>query len=417
MKYPTNLELYVYFHHLNKFPVFMGTLFAEMSKNRRVYSFELDTGFLKNNKPFYLDPDISWTAGRQYPNGKTIFGFISDSMPDTWGRMLLKRKEAIEARQNKQKAKPLHDLDYILAVHDKARLGAIRFKLNKKGAFLDNEQTRAIPPWSSVNELQYGASVVESDEDYTDIYKWLTMLIAPGSSLGGARPKANIMDKTGHPWIAKFPSKNDEINKALWEFLAYKLANEAGIRTAECKVEKIGGKYHTFFSKRFDRDKNRRIHFASAMALTGNTEENLRFQTASYLDIVEFIQLKGANINEELKELWRRIVFNIAISNTDDHLRNHGFILKDNQWFLSPAYDLNPSVDKAGLALNIDENDNSLSFELAQSVGKFFLLNTKEQKEILLQVKKVVSQWYKQAKQLKIPSREIELMSSAFHFE
>ncbi len=408
-------KLFVYLHHNNTTnAVFIGTLFAEMSKNRRIFSFEYDTEYLKNNKRFLLDPDILWVKGRQFPKEKSNFGFISDSMPDTWGRMLIKRKAAIEAKQLNIKARKLHDLDFLLSVHDKARLGAIRFKTEKKSAFLNNETTKAIPPWSSLRELQYSAAVIESDKNYTDTAKWLAVLIAPGSSLGGARPKANIMDTKQNPWIAKFPAKNDTIDKAAWEYLTCMLAKKAGINTAECKIEKISGKYHTFFSKRFDRNNKKRIHFASAMCMTGNSEENLRFNSASYLDIVEFIQYHGANVTNDLKELWRRMIFNIAVSNTDDHLRNHGFLLINNKWYLAPAYDMNPSTDKNGLSLNIDEEDNSLNFELAKSVGKFFKLNSKEMNEIQQQIIKVVANWYVDAKKLKIAKSEMEIMSSAF---
>ena len=198
--------------------------------------------------------------------------------------------------------------------------------------------------------------------------------MAPGSSLGGARPKANILDENKELWIAKFPSKNDTIDKAAWEYLAYLLAKKAGINMAPCRIEKIAGNYNTFFTKRFDREKGERIHFASAMTMTGNNEDTIRDNTASYLDLAEFISNYGTNIEDNLHQLWRRIIFNIAISNTDDHLRNHGFILSNEGWILSPAYDLNPSIDKDGLALNIDTDNNALNFELAKTVGVYFRL-------------------------------------------
>jgi serine/threonine-protein kinase HipA len=240
------------------------------------------------------------------------------------------------------------------------------------------------------------------------------MLIAPGSSLGGARPKANILDEKGQPWIAKFPSKNDTTDRAAWEYLAYRLAINAGIQMAESKLEHIAGKYHTFFTRRFDREKSARIHFASAMTMTGKNEELIRDEIPSYLDIVEFIQFSGSNVAEDLAQLWRRIVFNILISNTDDHLRNHGFLLTSTGWRLSPAFDINPSIDKDGLALNIDMDNNQLDIELARQAGIYFRLVEKQMDEIIDQVRSAVSGWQKVAGEIGISRGEQTLMAPAF---
>ena len=255
---------------------------------------------------------------------------------------------------------------------------------------------------------------MEKDEQSDAIRKWVAVLIAPGSSLGGARPKANILDAHKNLWIAKFPSKTDVVDKAAWEYLAYKLAIASGIEMAESKIEKINGQYHTFLTKRFDRDNSNRIHFASAMTMTGNTEDIIRDTTPSYLEIVEFIENYGADVEANLHQLWRRIVFNIAISNTDDHLRNHGFILTEKGWILSPAYDLNPSIEKDGLSLNIDMDDNALDFDLAKSVGIYFRLSEKEMQTTLKEVLTVVKDWKSMAQQLGIRNQEIELMEAAF---
>jgi serine/threonine-protein kinase HipA len=280
---------------------------------------------------------------------------------------------------------------------------------------LDSNKTAATPPWSSIRELQNAASNFENDEDNDAVKKWLSVLMAPGSSLGGARPKANILDSDKSLWIAKFPSKTDTTDKAAWEFLSYKLAINAGIEMAPCRIEKIMGNYNTFFTKRFDRKNGERIHFASAMTMTGNNEDTIRDNQASYLDIAEFISNQGANIEANLHQLWRRIIFNIAISNTDDHLRNHGFILTKEGWILSPAYDLNPSIDKDGLALNIDTNNNELDFEVAKSVGAYFRLDEKQMNTIIQEVNQATSHWKTIAKELGIPRGEIELMTKAFH--
>lgn len=397
-------------------PLLMGVLSAHQAKGRKAFSFSYDKQWLKSGHQYQLDPDLHLYTGPQFANEKENFGLFLDSMPDTWGRTLMKRREAQLAKLKGEKAKTLYDIDFLLGVYDETRMGALRFKLDPEGDFLDNDAAKATPPWSSVRELQQAVVHYENDTDNEAIIKWLQLLIAPGSSLGGARPKANILDENKHPWIAKFPSKNDAIDKGAWEYLAYQLAKQAGITMAECKIEKINGPYHTFFTKRFDRVGSHRIHFASAMTMTGNNEETIKNQPASYLDLVEFIQTQGTQIKENLAQLWRRIIFNIAISNTDDHLRNHGFLLTNEGWILSPAYDLNPSVDKDGLALNIDMDNNDLDFELAKSVGEYFRLTPKEMDEIIREVTTVVKNWKNMAKQIGISRAEQELMVGAFNF-
>jgi len=278
-----------------------------------------------------------------------------------------------------------------MGVFDECRMGALRFKRMEDGPFLDDSKLMPTPPWSSIRELQYAATIIENDDNIDAVKKWLAILMAPGSSLGGARPKANILDEKSNLWIAKFPSLNDTINKGAWEYLAYSLAIQSGIEMSESKIEKIAGKHHTFFTKRFDRSGKQRIHFASAMTMTGNNEDTIKENPAGYLDIAEFIQFYGAANKTDLAQLWRRIVFNIAISNTDDHLRNHGFVLIEEGWRLSPAYDINPSIDKDGLAINIDSNNNDLSIDLALSVGQYFQLTLSQMSETINEVKTVVS--------------------------
>ena len=411
----TDIYVYADWQDLES-PMLMGVLSAHQAKGRKAFSFSYDKLWLKSGNQYQLDPDLQLFSGPQFTNEKENFGLFLDSMPDTWGRTLMKRREAQLAKLKGEKAKTLYDIDFLLGVYDETRMGALRFKLDPKSDFLDNDTKKATPPWSTVRELQQAVVYYENDTDNEAINKWLQLLIAPGSSLGGARPKANILDEHKHPWIAKFPSKNDTIDKASWEYLAYQLAIKAGINMAECKIEKINGPYHTFFTKRFDREGSNRIHFASAMTMTGNNEETIKNQPASYLDIVEFIQSNGANINDNLAQLWRRIIFNIAISNTDDHLRNHGFILTKEGWILSPAYDLNPSIDKDGLALNIDMDNNALDFELAMSVGEYFRLTTNEMDQIIDEVITVVKNWQELAKQIGISRAEQELMASAFRY-
>jgi len=410
-------DIYVYAHWLGMpEPKCMGVLSAQQAKGKKAFSFEYDTDWIRSNEQRLLDPDIAWFTGPQYPNGKENFGVFMDSMPDTWGRTLMKRLAAQIAKEAGRAVPVLYDIDFLLGVYDETRMGALRFKLDKDGPFLDDNHGMPTPPWASIRELQHGAEILETDEDSKEVKKWLAILMAPGSSLGGARPKANITDDQGHLWIAKFPSKGDTIDKGAWEYLAYKLALQCGVIMPESRMEKVAGKFHTFFTKRFDRRLHERIHFASAMTMTGQNEDTIKENPASYLDMAEFIQYNGAQIRQDLQQLWRRIVFHIAVSNTDDHLRNHGFLLTDKGWILSPAFDINPSVDKDGLALNIDTHNNTLDFELAKSVGEYFQLSVAEMNTIITEVKTAVSSWKNIAREMGISRAEQELMSAAFRF-
>ncbi|MCF0072231.1 HipA domain-containing protein [Dyadobacter sp. CY261] len=408
-------DIYVYADWIGmKEPKLIGTLSAQQAKGRKSFSFTYNGGWIASLEQFLLDPDIAWFGGAQYPNQKENFGVFLDSMPDTWGRTLMKRRASIVAKENGKQASTLYDIDFLLGVHDESRMGALRFKLDPDGPFLDNNSVSPTPPWATIRELQHRAELIESNEDTAEVRKWLAMLMAPGSSLGGARPKANILDEKGQPWIAKFPSKNDTLDRAAWEYLAYRLATNAGIEMAESKLEHVAGKYHTFFTKRFDRVKSSRIHFASAMTMTGKNEELIRDDIPSYLDIVEFIQFSGANVAEDLAQLWRRLVFNILISNTDDHLRNHGFLLTSSGWRLSPAFDINPSIDKDGLALNIDMDSNQLDLDLAKQVGVYFRLGKKDIDGIIEEVRSAVAGWQKLASEIGISRGEQTLMAAAF---
>jgi serine/threonine-protein kinase HipA len=413
----TKTDILVYAHWLEmKEPKLIGILSAQQAKGKKAFSFEYSEDWIQSTEQILLDPDIGWYKGQQYPKGKENFGIFFDSMPDTWGRTLMKRRAAQIARDEGKTVPKLYDIDFLLGVYDEGRMGALRFKLDSDGPFLDNSQDTPTPPLSCIRELQQAARILESDEDSEDVKKWLSILMAPGSSLGGARPKSNVIDEHSNLWIAKFPSKGDTIDKAAWEFLAYKLALIVGIEMSESRIEKVSGKHHTFFTKRFDRVKKERVHFASAMTMTGNNEETIKEKSASYLDIAEFIQYTGAQNKKDLNQLWKRVIFNIAISNTDDHLRNHGFILTPKGWILSPAFDINPSIDKSGLALNIDTDDNVLDFDLAKSVGEFFQLTNSEMETIIIDIKKAVSNWNVIAQDIGIPKSEHEIMASAFNY-
>lgn len=410
------LDIYVFAHWKPMVkPQLIGILSALNAKGKKAFSFEYDKDWIKSKNQMLLDPDIQFYGGSQYPNNKENFGVFLDSMPDTWGRTLMKRSALQEATATGKKAKTFYEIDYLLGVYDESRMGALRFKTDLNGSFLDNDSQSPTPPWSSMRELQDAAQNFENNIESDEARQWLAILMAPGSSLGGARPKANIIDNDKNLWIAKFPAKNDTTDKAAWEYLAYQLALQAGINMSECKIQKVSGNYHTFFTKRFDRENGERIHFASAMTMTGNNEDTIRDHQASYLELAEFIQNHGSNIESNLEQLWRRIVFNIAISNTDDHLRNHGFIINEEGWELSPAYDLNPSIDKDGLALNIDMDNNALDYDLAKSVGMYFRLNEKQMNTILDEVFAAVASWKEMATKIGVTNREIELMKKAFN--
>ena len=398
-------------------PTLMGTLHSVHLRGKEVFSFEYNDAWLKSGMVQLLDPDLQLYSGPQYlQERKSNFGIFLDSSPDRWGRVLMDRGEAVLARKEERKAKTLFETDYLLGVFDDHRMGALRFKENEDGAFLNDNKDMASPPWTSIRELEHASLRLEEDDaDDDEKIKWLNMLMAPGSSLGGARPKASVVDAKGQLWIAKFPSKNDNRDIGAWEMVVHELAVQAGLNVAESMIGTFYGKQHTFLTKRFDRNaKGERTHFASAMTLLGHTD-GTNFQSGvSYLDLVEFISRHGANVENDLEELWRRIVFYICVSNTDDHLRNHGFLLTEGGWVLSPAYDINPVETGTGLSLNISEKDNSLNLDLAKEVAPYFRVSDKRAGEIVDAITKSVGGWSKAAEKIGISKSDREIMSKAF---
>lgn len=401
-----------------KDPVIMGTLSVASVRGKEVFSFEYSKAWLKSQYAQLLDPELGLYSGPQYVQSeKSNFGLFLDSSPDRWGRVLMQRREALLAKSEDRSTNTLLESDYLLGVYDGHRMGALRFRLSEDTPFLDDHTNMSSPPWTKLRELEYASSQLESDnaEDCSDYATWLRMLIAPGGSLGGARPKASVLDESSHPWIAKFPSRRDEVNVGKWEYLTSVLANKAGIESSPAMLRHFSGEYDTFLSKRFDRtDARERIHFASAMTLLGKKDGDGGDTGVSYLDIAEFILRSGSQPGKDLEQLWRRIVFFICVSNTDDHLRNHGFLLTEQGWVLSPAYDINPVSTGKGLSLNITREDNSLDIDLALSVAQYFRIKIDRAKEIVKEVKVGVSRWSEVAKELKISTREIEYMRNAF---
>ncbi|MFM1932519.1 MAG: hypothetical protein RL226_1822 [Bacteroidota bacterium] len=411
-------DLYVYadWKEING-PRLMGVLHSELLRGKEVFSFEYEQEWLKEGFAQVLDPDLTLYSGLHFLNDdKANFGAFMDSSPDRWGRMLIRRREAALARKEGRGECNLYETDYLLGVYDGNRMGGLRFKLAADGPFLNNNKEMASPPWASIRELEQASLRLDDENvvDDPDYLKWLNVLVAPGSSLGGARPKASIVDEQGHLWIAKFPSGNDQFNVGAWEMVIYELAKAARIHMAECKAQQFSSKHHTFLTKRFDRTPDgQRVHFASAITMLGFVDGQ---EGASYLDIVDFLTTYGGNVEADLEELWRRIVFSISVSNTDDHLRNHGFILHAEGWVLSPAYDINPVETGAGLSLNISNSNNALDFDLAIEVAKFFRLDTTRAHKIMEEVANAVKHWRGVAKKYGISNAECELKSKAFRF-
>ena len=410
-------NIYVYYDGEQvESPLMMGLLSCGHLRGKDIFSFEFDKSWLADKRFRSFDPDLQMFGGKQYvPQGKDNFGIFLDSTPDRWGRVLLERKEAEMARLENRKVRNLFETDYLLGVFDGSRMGALRFKIDPEGDFLDNDADMATPPWTSLRDLE-NASLNLEDCPEVQQSKWLRMLVAPGSSLGGARPKANVLDKDGSLWIAKFPSRKDRRDVGAWEAVCCEMARRSGVNVSDFKIERFSDKYHTFLTKRFDRTAGgKRRQFTSAMTLLGYSDgENS--EGASYLEIAEWIERNCMNVNENLTELFRRIVFNIAVSNCDDHLRNHGFIYSPKGWTLSPAYDLTPDPKGYGLKLNISETDNSLDYDLALSITPYLGINKDTAEGIIDKTRNVVSEWRKIATRYGIPNSEQDLTESAFRY-
>lgn len=407
-------KIFVYEDFSSAEPQKLGVLYVDSLRGTEHYSFEYDEEWLRNtNFRYHLDPDLSMFTGRQYTT-KQIFGLFADSSPDRWGRVLMKRREAIQARKEDRKPNKLYDSDFLLGVYDETRVGAIRFKETEDGPFLSDDKETAAPPWATLRSLEEASRQFEKDENILN-EKWLKQLLKPGSSLGGARPKATVEDEKGNLWIAKFPSKNDDYNVGAWEKVVHDLARKCKLDVPESKLEKFSKDGSTFLVKRFDRDGKRRIHFASAMTMLGKSDGASADDGSSYIDIVEFIKSYGAYPKEDLLELFKRIVFNMAVSNTDDHLRNHGFILAEKGWKLSPLYDVNPVPYGDTLALNVDSYDNSISIELAVEAAEYFDIKTNDAESIAEEILCVVrNNWEPLATKYGINREQVEEMRPAF---
>ncbi len=403
--------IYVYID-LDNSPQYVGQLWSRIKKGRESASFEYAEEWLNRTDRFALEPALILVNGPQHtPSNKNIFGAFGDSAPDRWGRLLMRRAERREAELRGTTPHTLVEIDFLLRVNDFSREGALRLCEIKGGPFLSNNAS-SIPPLLELPKLLSATEKLANEKETAED---LQLLLAPGSSLGGARPKASVLDKGGHLSIAKFPHKEDETNTVLWESLALTLAHQAKITVPKWRIENIAKK-SVLLSRRFDRAGKKRIPFLSAMSLLGASDNERR----SYLEIVDALRQYGSNIQANIHQLWRRMVFNILVSNTDDHLRNHGFLYLENGWELSPAYDLNPvptDIKARVLSTNIDLDDGKASLELALSVAEYFDLSQKEALKIAAEVAKSVSKWRVIAKHLGLAKSEINRMSSAFEHE
>jgi serine/threonine-protein kinase HipA len=396
-------------------PALMGTLHAQSSGGQEVFSFEYAAEWLASGSAFAFDPDLQLLEGAQYPaQSRHNFGIFLDSAPDRWGRLLMQRRENLRARHEVRTARRLTEWDYLLGVHDETRLGALRLRSLGGGEFIDSDARMAAPPITSVRELQAASQGLEQhidEEDNPEYARWLNQLLAPGSSLGGARPKASVRDEAGHLCIAKFPSRADTRNMAAWEMLAHRLAAKCGIHLPAARLLDTGDQ-STFLVKRFDRTAGGgRRAFVSAMTLTQRRDGE---PGASYLELVELLQRQGADTLGDTHQLFRRVVFSILIHNTDDHLRNHGFFVEDRGVRLSPAYDVNPSVERDDLTLAINETETACDVEIARSAHKLYALSLKNADGLIAEVAAAMKTWREEAEALRIRRPEQEQMASAF---
>lgn len=389
----------------------VGRLWGRTRKDSESATFEYDPDWLKHPAKFSLEPALKLGPGPFHtPADTPMFGAIGDSAPDRWGRALMRRMERRRADAAGTAPRTLREIDYLLLVDDEARMGALRFAEKEGGPFLREEGVKRIPPLIELPKLLAAAEHVMEEKDTDEDLK---LLFAPGSSLGGARPKASVIEKDGHLAIAKFPRKEDEINTVVWEAVALTLAKKAGITVPDSRVETITNK-PVLLLRRFDRGGGRRIPFLSAMSMLGSKDNGTR----SYMEIVDSLRLHGAAPKADMEELWRRIVFNVLISNTDDHMRNHGFLYDGpGGWRLSPAYDLNAvptDIKPRILSTAINEADNTASLAVAMGVAGYFELDDEKARAIAAQVGKAVATWRDEAATHGVRKSDIERMASAF---
>ena len=388
----------------------VGTLWMIVQKGVESANFEYANSWLSNTEKLALEPYLELKKKKyQTKHGLPVFASIGDSAPDSWGRLLIEHYEKELADEEKRTRRTLFEVDYLLEVSDFARQGALRYSLEEGGPFLNTPKQHSIPPLTSLEDLLNAAQNIETaSENFSD----LKLLIDPSTSLGGARAKASVLDNENNLLVAKFPQKDDEWPVIQWEAVALTLAKMSGINVPKWRLEKVKDKF-VLLLQRFDRNGTERIPYISAWSmLEGNS--NI---FPSYIHLLNMIKVYGTNSNKDLEELFRRLIFNILITNSDDHLKNHGFLFKDNVWKLSPVFDINPFpiIDKPrSLCLGIDLISNKLSLEIALSTAEKYNLSSEKANAIVNEVGIAVSQWRDIAKQFEINEEWITKMKSAF---
>jgi serine/threonine-protein kinase HipA len=388
----------------------VGTLAHDRGQIR----FHYDSRWLNDQRAFALDPDLSLDEHPFFPKPELgNFGIFLDSSPDRWGQTLMKRREALQAKTERRVPRVLYAWDFLLGVQDVTRQGALRFRPNGGDTFLSHE-AMAAPPVTSLRELEAVAWQLSDRriDDLDALRQWLAVLVAPGASLGGARPKANFTETDGSLWIGKFPSRDDDRDMGAWEYVAHTLARKAGVHVPAARLIRLGNAFHTFCVQRFDRVQGQRRFYASAMTLLRKE----RSEGTSYLELAQFLRAQGdaAHTSTDLAQLFRRVAFNVAVGNRDDHLRNHGFILGETGWRLAPAFDVNPNIDKAEHVLNLDDIDNRPSLHTVLDTALFYGISPHQARQIVQEVTAAVDGWRSVARKACIANADIELMAGAF---
>lgn len=405
------LYIYADFDWLDE-PLLVGELGYESLRGSDSYSFKYDNDWLRQYGSLFLSADINNYPGQQYTQpDRDIFGCFSDALPDRWGRMLLNRREQILSAEEKRPVRKLSSFDYLMGIDDFSRMGGFRFKESPDGEFINCEKSLRIPPLTDIRALVAASMEIEKSEEQNQLpeKKWLLQLVHPGTSLGGARPKAGVMNDEGQLCVVKFPSRNDDYDVGLWEHASHLLAKMSGVTAADTSVIETGGKYHALLSRRFDRTSDgRRKHFASAMTLLGLTDGCDANTGNGYLDIVDFILQNCCNVEDNLRQLYRRVAFNIAIGNSDDHFRNHGFLLTPKGWTLSPAYDMNPTLNEYQ-ALLINSTTNRADLQVLLDSAEEYMIDREEAGRIIDEVKGGVKNWKSIATRLGISKREMDV--------
>lgn len=391
-------------------PSLVGTL----AHNRGQIRFHYERDWLKDPRAFALDPDLSLDEHPFFPKPELgNFGIFLDSSPDRWGQTLMKRREALQAKDEKRSPRTLYAWDFLVGVQDQTRQGALRFRLPGTDTFLGDEKMAA-PPATTLRELDAVAYQLSNRriDDLDALRRWLAVLVAPGASLGGARPKANFTEADGSLWIAKFPARDDDRDVGAWEYVVHQLAQKAGVDVPAARLIRLGNDFHTFCVQRFDRAHGARRFYASAMTLLRKTQS----EGTSYLELAQFIRAQGdaEHTDADLAQLFRRVAFNVAVGNRDDHLRNHGFVLGKTGWRLSPAFDVNPNIDKAEHVLNIDDIDNRPSMETVLGTAAFYGLDDGPARQAVEEVAAAVDGWRDAARGAGISGADIDLTAGAF---